>query len=1096
MAPTTIDNEKHMDNQDRDDQNLERLGYVQEVKRNFSLTAMVATCVNLMSTWEALSSTLAAGLVSGGPVSLVYGMIVAFIGSLCAAMSLAELASRTLGWVALAGSAPFLAGTQIQGLLVLNYPDSYTFERWHGTMLFWAILIGSACICIFCSNSLPLIEKLTLVLHIGFFIIILVVIATVSPTKHSAEFVFAHFENNSGWRNDAVAWSIGLLSSCYVLIGYDGATHLSEEMEKAETGVPRAMVGSILINGPLGFGFLITVLFFMGDIASALNTPTGFPIIQIFYNVTGSVAAATALTGAITVMAALSTVPLITSAARIMWAFARDGGLPFSAHLAKVDKRRHIPTVSILIVTFLLVLLGLINIGSTTAFNAILSLAVVSLQSSYLLPIVLVIWRRVFRPDTLSWGPWHLGKAGIFINVIAVIYLSFTCIFLLFPPFQPITAANMNYAPVVLGGALLFGCVYWPLRKLKCDEAEPACHRCVKSGLTCPGYTRTVKWSTKYERNYGFLPGPSAIPGRTSTYELPQTNHLGFFHEKQHVSELARDSGDAIWSEASTHVQNPSSSIQRGRYYSIDQYENATGSPDITSQDSSVDELINLWSFPLPQDTAPVASTSPSFESVWNTAGHTTLSDSLNLYSPQEESSMLLSHYYSSVCQVASSFDSTHNPYRFELSGMIRSSPIIFNCVMSMSAAHLCQQDKYASLTPLRFQTEAISQISNEVAQLGFGQYGSNLQQNDHIGASKAPLRPTVKEDLLLGIIVLGMTSSWHDPSSLGLCHFNGARQLFKLWMAENDVLEKTYSLSRTQSFLVSSMVYWEVMVSCLVDQETDAISYLDAFCNLSPSFFSFPCPWTGVGTSILVRLAKCITLVRQRRRLHYLECIAEENIRISNSCSQLVKEALSLAADVGQSQVPFTIQETGDIRTPADHFYKIARCHRLVALLELHRAFPEITDDGSAKKQSMHDQMRRHSQRVLGLAVEILEIMQTISEDSGTIAIQTLIFLAAGSALGFLPITWTDGEVFLATTSKALITSWRQFVLGRLYKAYLSIKLETINRVASVLRQVWVRMDSLATAGSDAVADGKSPLTQVHWIDVMIERKLETILG
>ncbi|KAJ4247458.1 hypothetical protein NW762_013133 [Fusarium torreyae] len=320
------DNEKHMDNPDRDDQNLERLGYVQEVKRNFSLTAMVATCVNLMSTWEALSSTLAAGLVSGGPVSLVYGMVVAFLGSLCAAMSLAELASRTLGWVALAGSAPFLAGTQIQGLLVLNYPDSYTFERWHGTMLFWAILIGSACICIFFSNSLPLIEKLTLVLHIGFFIIILVVIATVSPTKHSAEFVFAHFENNSGWGNDAVAWSIGLLSSCYVLIGYDGATHLSEEMERAETGVPRAMVGSILINGPLGFGFLITVLFFMGDIASALNTPTGFPIIQIFYNVTGSIAAATALTGAITAMASLSTVPLITSAARIMWAFARDGG--------------------------------------------------------------------------------------------------------------------------------------------------------------------------------------------------------------------------------------------------------------------------------------------------------------------------------------------------------------------------------------------------------------------------------------------------------------------------------------------------------------------------------------------------------------------------------------------------------------------------------------------------------------------------------------------------------------------------------------------------------------------------------------------------
>ncbi|KAM0228740.1 hypothetical protein ACHAPO_010490 [Fusarium lateritium] len=167
-------------------------------------------------------------------------------------------------------------------------------------------------------------------------------------------------------------------------------------MDEAETGVPRAMVSSILVNWPLGFAFLLVVLFFMGDVASALNTPTGFPIIQICYNMTGSKTAATCMVSAITAMAALFTVPLITSAARVMWAFARDGGLSFSHHIAKVDKRREIPTISVLAVTFLLILLGLINIGSTTAFNAILSLAVVSLQFTYLVPIVLLIWRRLY----------------------------------------------------------------------------------------------------------------------------------------------------------------------------------------------------------------------------------------------------------------------------------------------------------------------------------------------------------------------------------------------------------------------------------------------------------------------------------------------------------------------------------------------------------------------------------------------------------------------------------------------------------------------------------------------------------------------------
>ncbi|GKU23040.1 unnamed protein product [Fusarium langsethiae] len=91
-SPQT-DSEKRQGEQSPESQSLERLGYAQEVKRRFSLLAMVATCVNLMCTWEALSSTLAAGLVSGGAVSLVYGSITAFLGSICGAMSLAELAS-------------------------------------------------------------------------------------------------------------------------------------------------------------------------------------------------------------------------------------------------------------------------------------------------------------------------------------------------------------------------------------------------------------------------------------------------------------------------------------------------------------------------------------------------------------------------------------------------------------------------------------------------------------------------------------------------------------------------------------------------------------------------------------------------------------------------------------------------------------------------------------------------------------------------------------------------------------------------------------------------------------------------------------------
>ena len=135
----------------------------------------------------------------------------------------------------------------IQGLLVLNDP-TYVYERWHGTLLYWAILALALVVNIWGMHILPQVENATMILHVGLFIVLLVAICVVSPTKNSASFVFSDFENETGWQSNGVAWCIGMLSSAYVMVGYDGATHLSEEMTDPAIGVPRAMIGSLVIN--------------------------------------------------------------------------------------------------------------------------------------------------------------------------------------------------------------------------------------------------------------------------------------------------------------------------------------------------------------------------------------------------------------------------------------------------------------------------------------------------------------------------------------------------------------------------------------------------------------------------------------------------------------------------------------------------------------------------------------------------------------------------------------------------------------------------------------------------------------------------------
>ncbi|KAL3466186.1 hypothetical protein BJX64DRAFT_284762 [Aspergillus heterothallicus] len=99
-------------------------------------------------------------------------------------------------------------------------------------------------------------------------------------------------------------------------LGYDGAAYLSTAMPKPLTSVPRAMIGAVLINAAIGFTFLIAVLFCVQDLDTGLETPTDFPIIGIFSQVTqGSLPGATALTAAVILMALGVTIPLVTSVA-------------------------------------------------------------------------------------------------------------------------------------------------------------------------------------------------------------------------------------------------------------------------------------------------------------------------------------------------------------------------------------------------------------------------------------------------------------------------------------------------------------------------------------------------------------------------------------------------------------------------------------------------------------------------------------------------------------------------------------------------------------------------------------------------------------
>jgi choline transport protein len=138
--------------------------------------------------------------------------------------------------------------------------------------------------------------------------------------------------------------------------------------------------------------------------------------------------------------------PTVTTSSRMTYAFARDGGLPWSKFFAKVHPRLGQPLNALMLAAGLTILFGLILIGSSSAFNALISASVVALGVSYAIPIAINVCRgRKMLPERAFALPNVVGWAA---NLLGLAYTIVTTVLFLFPPELPVTTTNMStYAP-------------------------------------------------------------------------------------------------------------------------------------------------------------------------------------------------------------------------------------------------------------------------------------------------------------------------------------------------------------------------------------------------------------------------------------------------------------------------------------------------------------------------------------------------------------------------------------------------------------------------------------------------------------------------
>ncbi len=260
-----------------------------------------------------------------------------------------------LSWQAGNASGAFIAGTVIQAIATVNNP-TYQAANWQGTLIVFATVLLVWLINVFLIKWLPLIQNMLMWVYVSAFIAIITVLWVKAPLNTAAE-VFTTFANGGGWESVGLSLMIGQITAIYALvgksitlfpskrsrlkdfIGSDSAAHMSEEICDAGLAVPKAIMWSFGINAFLGLVFLIALLFAITDINAAINDPSGYPFIWVLMQaLPGSVAGINAITAIMVILSLASNISFNASTSRQMFAFARDGGLPFSGWIAKVGQ--------------------------------------------------------------------------------------------------------------------------------------------------------------------------------------------------------------------------------------------------------------------------------------------------------------------------------------------------------------------------------------------------------------------------------------------------------------------------------------------------------------------------------------------------------------------------------------------------------------------------------------------------------------------------------------------------------------------------------------------------------------------------------------
>lgn len=292
------------------------------------------------------------------------------------------------GWFFITAASSLYTAQIMMAMICVAYPE-YSPASWHTYLVYCALCLLALAI------NLPRVFKTvnymllaTVFTLNGLAIWIFVALLVRANPKQSAHAVFLEYVNESGW-SDGMTFFLALLPAYACLAAFDNATHLTDEVENPTRTIPLVIIGTYAMSFFTALPMIVVYEFCNVDPLSLLEPVGGQPIIQLMLNAFRSVPLTLATSSVIVYSFFVATAAALITWSRLYWSFSREGALPFSKTMARLTSRDSLPVYALCWNTALVIVIGAISIGSTTAVSYISShLNLVNLFANVILSVL------------------------------------------------------------------------------------------------------------------------------------------------------------------------------------------------------------------------------------------------------------------------------------------------------------------------------------------------------------------------------------------------------------------------------------------------------------------------------------------------------------------------------------------------------------------------------------------------------------------------------------------------------------------------------------------------------------------------------------